>query len=118
MKVIHLKNRPMSPKAAELFQFDMDSIRQIVASRHGRPPMLWVSDPDQYERNGRILRDSTTPRLLAYAPEDRKLYVTDGCNSCTHQLEGELTALTPEQMKSLADTSSIHLEMLECLAAG
>ena len=94
----------------------MDSIRQVVSSRHGRPPEVWVADPDLYESRGRILRDSTTPRLLAYAPENRLLYVTDGCNSCAHDLPAALSALDPTQLQALADTTHIGLKLLGKMA--
>ena len=117
MKVHHLTDRPLSSKAGDLIQFDVDSIRQVVAARHGKQPELWLADPDQYEQNGRILRDSTTPRLLAYSRESRTLYVTDGCNSCTHQLDVNLTALTADELLLFAEKNKISSEMLKTLAA-
>jgi hypothetical protein len=116
MKILHLTERELSPKAAELMEFDMDSIRQVVAAAHGQPqPEVWLSDPDQYERNGRILRDSTTPRLLAYSPKSRTLYVTDGCNSCSHKLEADLNILTADQLQLFAEKVGISLELLRKL---
>jgi hypothetical protein len=117
MKVLQLKERALSPKAQELVQFDIDSIRQVVAARHGKLPELWLADPDQYERNGRVLRDSTTPRLLAYSPESRTLYVTDGCNSCAHELDVNLQASNAEERRGFAEKNNIPSEMLERLAA-
>ena len=117
MKILHLTERMLSPKAAELVQFDMDSIRRVIAARHGQQPDLWLTDPDQYERNGRVQRDSTTPRLLAYSAVGRTLYVTDGCNSCSHQLEIELKNLSPGQLQSFSQDAGIPLELLRKLAA-
>ena len=54
----YLHDRKLSPKAEELLQFDMDSIRMIVAAEHRDPPAVWLANPDQYEHNGRVLRDS------------------------------------------------------------
>ena len=117
MKVHRLTDRDLSSKAADLIQFDVDSIRQVVAARHGKQPELWLADPDQYERNGRILRDSTTPRLLAYSRESRTLYVTDGCNSCAHELDVNLKALTVDELLQFAEKNKISSEMLQALTA-
>jgi hypothetical protein len=115
MKIVHLTQRSLSAKAEELVRFDMDSIRQIIASRHGVPPELWLADPEQYERDGRVLRDSTSPRLLAYSGGSKDLYVTDGCNSCSHQMPTELGKLTSNQIQELAAETGIRLELLEKL---
>jgi len=117
MKIVHLTERTLSAKAGELLQFDMESICQVIASQHGKKPELWVADPDQYERDGRILRDSTSPRLLAYSPGTATLYVTDGCNSCSHSLEAEPEALTAAQLQNLASKTGIRLELLRRLSA-
>jgi hypothetical protein len=116
MKLVLFTERPLSSEANDLIQFDMDSIRQIVAARHGEAPELWLADPDQYERNGRILRDSTSPRLLACCSEGKTLYVTDGCNSCTHELKASLMSLSASQLQGLAEESGIRIELLEKLA--
>lgn len=116
MKLVLFTERPLSSKANDLVQFDADSIRQIVASRHGEPPELWLADPDQYERNGQILRDSTSPRLLACSSESRTLYVTDGCNSCTHELDASLRTLSASQLHALSKATGIRIELLEKLA--
>ena len=116
MKMVFFTEHPLTSKANDLVQFDMDSIRQIVASRHGKQPELWLADPDQYERNGQILRDSTSPRLLACSPDGRTLYVTDGCNSCTHDLNESLMALSTPQLQQLAEDNGIRIELLEKLA--
>jgi len=115
MTLLHLTERSLSPKAIELMEFDMDSIRQVVAAEHNQQPELWLSDPDQYERDGRILRDSATPRLLAYSPQNKTLYVTDGCNSCSHQLEADLNRLTADQLQVLSEKTGIRLEFLRTL---
>lgn len=117
MKVLHFRKRSLSSRAGELIQFDVGSIRQVVAARQGRLPDLWLADPDQYEVNGRILRDSTSPRLLAYSTENKTLYVTDGCNACAHRLEGSLSEWTADQLRGFAEQTGIRLELLEKLAA-
>lgn len=117
MTIIHLNERSLSPKAAELVQFDMDSIQRVISARHGAQPQLWLADPEQYEKEGRIQRDSTTPRLLAYSPEGCVLYVTDGCNSCFHQLEVDLKSLSPDQLQRFAEEAGIPLSLLAELRA-
>jgi len=117
MKIFHLTERALSPKAEELVRFDMDSIRQVIGAKHGPQPELWVADPDQYEQNGRILRDSTSPRLVAYSSGTSVLYVTDGCNSCSHAFKGELGSLTGVQLEDLATKTGIRLELLRELSA-
>ena len=116
MKLFHLTNRSLSAKADELVQFDMDSIRQVVAAQHGKQPEIWLADPDQYESNGRVLRDSASPRLLAYSPGTAVLYVTDGCNSCSHALDAELQTLSAGQIQALASKTGIRIELLRELS--
>ena len=116
MRILQLTERLLSPKASELVQFDMDSIRLVVASRHGTEPELWLSDPDQYEKDGRLLRDSTTPRLLAYSRGSQTIYVTDGCNSCSHELGSDLKTLSPGELRAFAEGTGIPLELLGKLA--
>jgi hypothetical protein len=111
----YLHDRKLSAKAEALADFDADSIRQIVTAKHANAPTIWVADPDLYEQNGRLLRDSATPRLLAYSPEDRVLYVTDGCNSCEHQLSADLAKLTPEAVRTFAEHTHIQLELFNRL---
>lgn len=117
MNLLYLKDRDLSSKASELVRFDMDSIRQVVAAHHAKDPEVWMADPDQYERNGRILRDSSTPRLLAYSTASRRLYVTDGCNTCAHDVVAELMSLNTDQLHQFADRNKIPFELLQRLAA-
>jgi hypothetical protein len=116
MNIVHFTQRSLSSKAEDLVRFDMDSIRQVIAAQHGSAPELWLADPDEYERNGRVLRDSTSPRLLAYSAHTKQLYVTDGCNSCSHALPEELEKLTSGQLQELARTTGIRLELLAKLS--
>ncbi len=55
------RQRALSAAASDLIEFDADSIRRL-----GKPD-VWLADPDAYEKNGRILRDTDTPRMLAYS---------------------------------------------------
>ena len=90
--------RPLSAKAMDLVEFDMASIRLVA---NGVEPTLWLVSTDQYEMNGRLLRDSTSPRLLAYCPETKTVFANDGCNSCTHKLEGGVPQIRPEFLAEL-----------------
>ncbi|HET9220829.1 MAG TPA: hypothetical protein VFR18_27865 [Terriglobia bacterium] len=117
MKIVHLTKRPLSPKAEELVRFDMESIGQVIAAMHGERPEVWLADPDQYEKDGRVLRDSTSPRLLAYSPGAAILYVTDGCNSCSHALDVVLGSMTEAQLENLAAKTGIRPELLRELSA-
>jgi hypothetical protein len=95
----------------------MDSIRQVIAAQHAAQPEFWLADPDEYERNGRILRDSTSPRLIAYTPGTKTIYVTDGCNSCSHAIPAEPAVLTANQLQEVASKTGIRLELLKGLSA-
>jgi hypothetical protein len=99
-----LHDRKLSQNASDLIQFDSDSIRQIVSAEHGTLPDVWLVDPDAYEQNGRLLRDSESPRMLAYSTKDQKLYLTDGCNSCSRRVGltgNELPDVHPELLEKL-----------------
>lgn len=105
----------MSPAAEELLQFDMASIRQSVTSLHGQQPQFWIHDPESYEKNGRLLRDSPAPRLLAYAPVDRIVYACDGCNTCTRRMNIALESLTGPELQAFAEDNDLRLDLLERL---
>ena len=86
MNLHYLHPRTLSPRAIELVEFDVDSIRQVIAGQHATQPETWLVDADQYEKDGRILRDSPTYRLLAYSAVNHVLYASDGCNACSRQV--------------------------------
>ena len=112
MQVFYLTESPLSPRARDLVQFDIDSIRQAAAGKHGAEPTIYLANPEQYEKNGRLLRDSTSPRLLGYAPADNILYANDGCNSCTHPMQAHLPSLNADQARTFADANKIPEELL------
>jgi hypothetical protein len=116
MQIYYLTNSPLSPKARDLVQFDVDSIRQAAAGRHAPPPTVYVADPDLYEKNGRLLRDSASPRLLGYSPADQVLYANDGCNSCTHQLSANLQSIDLKQRRAFALANRIPEQLLDKIA--
>jgi hypothetical protein len=115
MKLNYFGRHPLSQPARDLIQFDIDSIRQIVAGRHGVMPEVWLAVPEAYEKNGRALRDSETPRLLAYSTLAATLYATDGCNACARQLDRRLEDLSADQLKTFADMNEMRLDVLEAL---
>lgn len=95
-----LRERALSPAAMNLVEFDADSIRRL-----GNPD-VWIADPDAYEKNGRVLRDAESPRMLAYSKKDRVLYATDGCNTCAREVNltsvEDLPVDLVEELKRLA----------------
>ncbi len=107
----------LSAKALDLVQFDYDSIRQVVSAEHLTTPDTWLVDPDEYEKNGRILRDSESPRMLAYSAKDRVLYATDGCNSCARHLPAKLESFSADDLQLFATENELRLELLQRLAA-
>ena len=99
-----LRQRELSAAASDLIQFDSDSIRQVVSAEHGALPEVWIVDPDAYEKNGRLLRDSESPRMLAYSTRDNTLYLTDGCNTCSRRVgltTNELPDVSPQLLEKL-----------------
>lgn len=107
-----VRERRISQAASDLVQFDQDSIRQVAAGRRLASPDVWVADPDAYEKDGRVLRDSESPRMLAYSTKDRILYATDGCNSCARPI-----ALPAADLEKLTGEDGIPKELLRALSA-
>ena len=116
MRMLRLSDRAISSKAEDLIQFDSDSIRQVALAKTGKIPEYWLVDPDLYESGGRVLRDSSTPRLLAYSPDTHTLYVNDGCNSCAHDA-GDLSKLSPAEILDVSRKYSLRPEFLQKLAS-
>ncbi len=115
MRLEYFTSATLSPAAEELVRFDMDSIRQIVKAMHGSEPQVWVADPQSYEKNGRVLRDSPESRLLAYSAADQIVYACDGCNTCTRRLYGSLEALSPSELQAFAAENDMRLDLLKKL---
>src|SRR5262249_49562043 len=105
----------LSQAASDLMQFDAESIRKIVSAQGLEEPNVWLADPDSYEKNGRILRDSDSPRMLAYSIKDHILYATDGCNSCSRRVHMDLELLPREELKALAEKSARRWKLLKRL---
>jgi hypothetical protein len=98
-----LRQRELSAAASDLVEFDADSIRRVGS------PDVWLADPDAFEKNGRVLRDAETPRMLAYSTKAHVLYATDGCNTCTHAVDLQ----TIPSIRDFAKETSIRVELLE-----
>jgi hypothetical protein len=111
------RQRQLSEAAKELIQFDADSIRLVLTAQHRGEPDVWLVDPDAYEKNGRVLRDSESPRMLAYSATDRVLYGTDGCNSCTRTVRTDLKSLPADELKQFAEDNELRLDLLERLVS-
>jgi hypothetical protein len=109
MELNYLRPRTLSAEAAELIQFDVASLKQVVAGRRGDTPDTWIVDPDQYEKDGRVLRDSPTYRLVAYSSKDHVLYASDGCNACSREMT---------DFRNVSDIPSDLLDRLASLANG
>ena len=112
----YFRDQKLSEGAEALVRFDIDSIRQFVGAQHGNEPALWLADPGGYERDGRVFRDSPSSRLLAYSPNDRMIYATDGCNSCARRLAVSLEDLTDSQLQAFAEDNDLRVELLQKLA--
>jgi hypothetical protein len=112
-----LYERKLSQSASDLIEFDVDSIRQIVSSQKRGSPDVWLADPDQYEKNGRVLRDSDSPRMLAYSTRDRVLYATDGCNACARRPPANLESIPTGELKQFAEQNGLRLELLQMVVA-
>jgi hypothetical protein len=111
----YFREQQLSEAGAGLVRFDVDSLRQVVLSHRGSEPSFWLADPYSYERDGRLLRDSPSPRLLAYSPADRILYATDGCNSCSRRLNRDLETLTDSELQAFAEDNDLRVDLLQHL---
>jgi hypothetical protein len=98
-----LHQRSLSAAASELVEFDADSIRRV-----GKPD-VWLADPDAYEKNGRVVRDSESPRMLAYSTREQVLYATDGCNTCTHHVNLN----TLPALEVFSEENGLRLELVQ-----
>jgi hypothetical protein len=113
--VNYFYDRPVSEAAQELIHFDRDSIRQVIAALRGREPEVWLADPDAYEKDGRVFRDSPSSRLLAYSRANQTLYASDGCNACTRRLAVPLETLSDSELQAFAEDNDVRLDLLERL---
>jgi hypothetical protein len=114
---VHYSNRDALSKDAErLVEFDMGSIRQMVAADGAADPDFWLVDPSGYQDGGHPRRDSESIRLIGYSSEPQTVYATDGCNSCRHLLDARLENLSEEALELLSQRTQLPRHMLERLA--
>jgi hypothetical protein len=113
----YFRKPELSPAASDLVRFDADSIRQVVSADGARLPDVWLVDPEAYERNGRLLRDSESPRMLAYSITDGILYATDGCNTCARRVPAQLKSLPPDKLRFFAGENELRPELVEYLVS-
>ena len=113
----YLYERKLSDKAADLIRFDADSIRQVAAAERLAAPDVWIADPDAYEKDGRVFRDSPSARMLAYSRQSRVVYATDGCNSCARKLPVELEKMPEAELVAFARDNDLSLDLLKRLCA-
>jgi hypothetical protein len=105
----------LSPKARDLVDFDIASIRQVIAGKRGSEPDVWVVSAADYEQGGRILRDTPHTRLIAYAAKDHMLYGTDGCNSCAKAVDLAAAGMTSETLDACSAETGVPRPLLERL---
>jgi hypothetical protein len=116
MQVQYTDDRELQGPAQELVDFDVHSLLQLVAAERNPEPEFWLADPDGYEHEGHVLRDSSATRLMAYSREARIVYATDGCNACRHVLETALDGCAPDELKKVSTYTRLPFEMLERVA--
>ncbi len=116
-KPLHFTHdRELHDEARALIDFDIDSIRQMVAAQRDSEPSVWIVEPEGYEKGGHALRDNETIRLIAYAAASGMVYATDGCNSCWHTPRVRIETATPLELESLSTQAQLPPAMLRVLA--
>jgi hypothetical protein len=55
--------------------------------------------------------------MLAYSPERKVLFATDGCNSCAHFLAADLKELDEGALMTFANESKIEPKLLARMVA-
>jgi hypothetical protein len=55
--------------------------------------------------------------MLAYSPERKVLFATDGCNSCAHFLAADLKELDEGALTTFANESKIEPKLLARMVA-
>ena len=115
MQIYYASEESLSEKAKELVEFDMSSIRQLVAAERGEAPELWLVAPEGYQTKGHPLRDSESTRLIAYSKHSRVVYGTDGCNACRHALNTPLETNNDEDLAALSEQTQLPQSLLLAL---
>ncbi len=116
MDIHYSSKEALSKNAERLVEFDVDSIRQLVAAEGASEPELWLADPNGYQDGNHTRRDSESIRLIGYSSAEQIVYATDGCNACRHLLDARLDRLPHEELNRLSDHTQLPRHMLERLA--
>jgi hypothetical protein len=116
MQIYYTSKTPSARQTQARIDFDVDSIRQVLAAEHGSEPDFWVADAEGYEANGHGLRDSESIRLIAYSRRDCIIYATDGCNACRHILGMPLETCPEDELAALSERIQLPTALLKRLA--
>ncbi len=116
MKIYYTSEDHLSEAANELIEFDVGSIRRVVAADGGDEPDLWLVAPGGYQTNGHPQRDSESIRLIAYSKLSGIVYATDGCNACRHVLDTSLETTRDEKLITLSEQTQLPHTLLQALA--
>ena len=116
MEIYYASEDRLSEEANALVEFDMNSIRRVVAAERGDEPEVWVVAPEGYQTDGHTLRDSESIRLIAYSKHSRIVYATDGCNACRHILNTPLETKKDEELITLSEQTQLPQSLLQALA--
>jgi hypothetical protein len=114
MKIHYTHEIELNDAASALVKFDMESIGQMVSAERATQPAAWVAEPDGYQQDGHVLRDSDTIRLIAYVVDSGTIYATDGCNSCRHAIRIETSSVV--ELEAVAESTQLPLPMLVLLS--
>ena len=110
--ILFSSNAHLSDEARRLVDFDVGSIERLVAAERTGEPNTWLADPNGYQEDGHVRRDSDSIRLIAYARHAGVIYSTDGCNACRHSLERPLETSNEEELENVSRLTQLPLEML------
>jgi hypothetical protein len=113
MQVHFTGSHRLSEEAGKLVDFDVASLRQLLAARRDPEPDIWLARPEGYQDGDHVLRDSPSIRLIAYSRGSDVIYATDGCNSCFHTLEGPLPLSSPADIEILSERTQLPAPMLD-----
>ena len=116
VEVHYSSDLQLTDDALRLVRFDVESVSQVISSRHAADPDLWLARPEGYLTDGHLLRDSEAIRLVAYSSAARVIYATDGCNACRHTLEKPLSKMSDEELETLSSRTQLPYSMVSRLA--
>jgi hypothetical protein len=115
LPVHHTREMELHEEATSLIDFDIASIRQMVAAHRDSAPVLWIVEPEGYEKDGHVLRDNEAVRLIAYVTASGMIYATDGCNSCWYSPDIQIAKATDAELTSYSNRTQLPATMLELM---